>query len=235
MNPMDQSIVSFLNQFAQLSWTLDRFIFFFSGCTLLKGGIVMTLLWWMWFRSDSDTIGRRKKVISVFFASVGALTVGRVLATLLPFRLRPLNNESLGFLAPYGVRTGLLEELSSFPSDHAILFAALSTGLFLISKRVGVATFLYSGIFVLLPRIYLGLHYPSDILVGILVGVVIAWAGVSLIQRSAIPEIFVAWAEKRPGIYYPAFFLISYQIADLFDDSRGILKETLTVVKALLT
>jgi hypothetical protein len=60
----------------------------------------------------------------------------------------------------------LLSGWSSFPSDHACLFFALATGLCLISPVIGGLALLHASLIVSLPRIYLGLHYPTDVLAG---------------------------------------------------------------------
>ena len=53
MNPFDTSILQFLNRFAQRSPGFDQFVVFLSDFNLLKGGIVVGLIWWLWFdRAD---------------------------------------------------------------------------------------------------------------------------------------------------------------------------------------
>ncbi len=62
----------------------------------------------------------------------------------------------------------------SFPSAHAALTTALATTTYLYHKRLGVFLFLFA--FVIgLSRIYVGVHYPIDVLVGILLGILIPY------------------------------------------------------------
>ena len=49
MNTFDSSILTFFNQFSQHSWAFDRAILFLSGCQLFKGGVLVTLIWWLGF------------------------------------------------------------------------------------------------------------------------------------------------------------------------------------------
>ena len=55
---------------------------------------------------------------------------------------------------------------NSFPSDHAGLFYALATTIFLVSRRTGIIMFIYVTLVVIVPRLYLLLHYPTDIMAG---------------------------------------------------------------------
>jgi undecaprenyl-diphosphatase len=57
----------------------------------------------------------------------------------------------------------------SFPSDHAAAAFAIAFAVLAFSRRVG-AVFLALATLIGLSRIALGMHYPSDVLVGALVG-----------------------------------------------------------------
>jgi undecaprenyl-diphosphatase len=63
------------------------------------------------------------------------MLAARMLASALPFRLRPIHDETLFFLRPHGMGKTRIEEWSSFPSVHAVLFFALSIGIFFVSKK----------------------------------------------------------------------------------------------------
>jgi undecaprenyl-diphosphatase len=62
----------------------------------------------------------------------------------------------------------------SFPSGHAAFFFALSTVVYMYNKNWGwwffVGSFLIS-----LARVFVGVHYPSDILAGALIGILAGW------------------------------------------------------------
>ena len=61
---------------------------------------------------------------------------------------------------------------ASFPSGHAAFFFALATGVYFLNKKAGIF-FFFSGILIGLSRIFCGLHWPSDILAGALLGIIL--------------------------------------------------------------
>jgi len=61
----------------------------------------------------------------------------------------------------------------SFPSAHTAFFFAVSIIILFYNKKMG-AIFLMSAFFISMSRIYSGVHWPSDILGGFLVGVLSA-------------------------------------------------------------
>ena len=223
MNTFDLNIMTYLNQFSQHSWKFDKAISFLSGNNVLKGGVLVTIIWWAWFKSDERQSHNREHIISTMLCCFIAMFLARVLALTLPLRLRPLHEESLLFLLPYGVDKPLLEGWSSFPSDHAVLFFALSTGLLFVSRKAGAFALAYTALFIALPRIYLGLHYPTDIIAGAVIGMTIALMGNVYLVRSNSLKSITNWSSLKPDFFYPMFFILTYQIADMFVNVRSII------------
>ncbi|MFC1830697.1 phosphatase PAP2 family protein [Thermodesulfobacteriota bacterium] len=230
MNYFDMEIIRFINQFSQVSWIADVTTTFISKNHLIKGGLLLAILWGGWFRANKNQYLVRLHLISTLFACFIAMLIARVLALLLPFRLRPMHEEGLSFTLPYGMEklATAIEGWSSFPSDHAVLFYALSTGLFYISKKVGILAFIYTTVFISLPRVYLGLHYPTDIIVGAAIGIIIVLLCQSDFVLDKLSNPILLFSNKYPQIFYPIMFIVTYQIADMFDNSRAffsLLKE----------
>ncbi len=61
----------------------------------------------------------------------------------------------------------------SFPSDHAVIAGAACVGLWFVSWRLGIAAGVIA-VTLALARVYVGVHYPADVIVGLILGGVIA-------------------------------------------------------------
>jgi undecaprenyl-diphosphatase len=223
MYAFDIAILHFVNQFSQRSKILDKAVFFISGCQLLKGGVLVSILWWGWF-DKTDQSEKREHIIATLISCFIAMLAPRVLASALPFRLRPIHDETLYFLRPHGMGKTLIEEWSSFPSDHAVLFFSLSIGICFVSKKAGIFAIFYTVLLIALPRIYLGLHYPTDIIAGAVLGMLTVLLGEKLLIQSKPLIRITNFSSSKPEIFYPLFFLKTYQIADMFEDARHLVR-----------
>lgn len=223
MNAFDLSIIQAINQLSRISWSFDHAMVFLASAHLLKGGLFMLALWWLWFRTGAGS-QTRGHVISTLFSAFTAIAAGRILALSLPYRARPLHETAFEFLPPHGMAGNFLEGWSSFPSDHAVLFFALSTSLFFLSRKVGVIAFAYAILFISFPRVYLGFHYPTDILAGAAIGIAIAFAGNSKFIKRAVAAPALRSSMLRPGVFYPVLFFATFQIAEMFESTRDGVK-----------
>lgn len=232
VNSFDQTIIGVFNQFAQLSWTVDTLIMTISDSDLLKGYLSLPLLWWAWFRGPRPEEDRRTVLLTIFGA-LSAVAVARLLQLTLPFRSRPIHTADLPFTIPHSMPANFLDGWSSFPSDHASLFFALATGLWLVSPLIGLLGFLHAALLVSFPRIYVGLHFPTDILSGALLGVtavIIIWKCRGL--GRPILDGILKWSHSSPHLFYPALFFLTSELAHLFKDSRWLAENLWHLVKA---
>lgn len=61
----------------------------------------------------------------------------------------------------------------SFPSNHAALAAAAAVALLFVSRRLGAVALIAAGL-IAASRVWVGAHYPHDVLAGCLVGALVA-------------------------------------------------------------
>ena len=120
------------------------------------------------------------------------------------------------------VHSHALFEWSSFPSDTATCFLALSTGLFLTSRLLGLIAIIYSFFVACLTRIYLGYHHPTDILAGMIIGIMFANIALQPIRRS-LAYLPMKLLKHHQQSFYTCFFLVFLEWTNVFEDLRSIL------------
>jgi len=231
---IDLPVIHFLNQYARQWEAFDLSVYDLANNFLLKSGIFMAFFWLLWFKRTGDGVfGERPRVISGLTGAVAAAIIGRTLQSTMKFHSRPLDNDAVGFIPPYGV--DLLDHYhwSSFPSDHAVLFFALATAVWLYSRKLGVLAYLWTLLVICLPRLYLGLHYPTDIIGGAVMGISIMTAAHIAMPLMPI-SLICGWERRHPGPFYAVAFLATFQIALLFNDARTIAADGLKIIGTLI-
>jgi undecaprenyl-diphosphatase len=191
---------------------------------LLKGGLFMAVYYWLWFEMRGrQQQAHRKILIAMLMAGFAALSIARILAHIIPFRVRPMFAEPL-YHAPSITVSPNYELWSSFPSDTAALFFALAVGVFIIWRAAGLLLLAYTCLWICLPRLYLGLHYPSDLISGAIIGAASAalffWLTKTRAYDRWIGEPVLHVESTYPAIFYTCAFLVLYEIAIMFTDVR---------------
>jgi membrane-associated phospholipid phosphatase len=223
----DRTAVAVLNRLARQSSTFDSLIWAISRSYALQGGVMLALFWWAWFSAPDTANGRvrRQKILSSLIALYLTVVVALLMRDALPFRPRPLDDAALAFRTPFVPGgEGLSVETTSFPSGHASIFFALAAGLWSISPTLGVLGMLHATLIDCLPRVYLGLHYPSDVVAGGLLAVAMVASVNALIWRRPLMADLVAWSQRRPGVFLSVFFLMSLEIATEFATVKLLLR-----------
>jgi undecaprenyl-diphosphatase len=70
----------------------------------------------------------------------------------------------------------------SFPSGHTASSFAAAIGLFIYHKKLGIAALIWATL-VAFSRLYMYVHYPTDILAGIVMGIICAVIGMLLVNK----------------------------------------------------
>lgn len=223
MQAFDLMVIGWLNQFSNLDLTFDKTLYVIADNHLLKGGVIMGLLWWVWMRNGPNFAAPGLHALRSIGGTLLAIVVARAMQNLLPGRLRPMQEPTLDFLQPFGDHPPGIVELSSFPSDHAVMFFALSTALFFAVRALGIAAYIWTTVVICFPRIYLGYHYPSDIIAGAVVGVLIMIPIMRMPLPSAIPNLLARVQLRHTGLVFAGIFLLTLQMATMFENSRRLL------------
>lgn len=159
---IDLYLFNLLNQFAGKWPWLDYSAMFFADYL----GYVLLAVLVLFLAVNSKKYWRM-----VLEAAVAAIVTKFVLVEIIRiiwFRARPF--VALNF-APL-INQSAAEP--SFPSGHASFFFALSTIVYFYNKKVGIA-FYVASFFIIISRVFTGVHWPSDILAGAILGILMGW------------------------------------------------------------
>lgn len=224
---LDQNLVLLLNRVARRSWIFDVLVWEVTRTVFLQG-LLVALFWGLWYApSPAPSIERRKR--STMLASLVGLNLAVVLTivlrAVLPFRSRPSADPTLGFLSPF-TPTGesLYATSTAFPAGHATVYFALAVALWAVSSRLGILASLVALLVICVPRIYIGLHFATDIVAGALVGTVMVLLANTFFLRSLLTRWVVAWSERHPATFGALLFLSCMEIAVEFQSIRGLLR-----------
>jgi len=218
----DIAIYQFLIGFAG-NWALDRLASLEESNYILRGGLFFAIYWYLWFRDGSDRERRRRDIIAIVIAAPLAIVFSRAVAFLVPFRLRPIYDPALAHAAYSIPITPNLENWNSFPSDTAAFFFALAFGLAHLNRRLAIPIVLYTVAWICLFRMYLGIHYASDIIAGSFIGIMTVWVLLrSDFLTSIVTRRVLTTMEMKPARFYAIAFLLSLEMATDFGGSRSI-------------
>lgn len=225
MTAFDVDTILWLNQFSQNSPILDGLVIVVNRYHLFRGVVVVALLWWAWTASNTRLVTQDLSLVRTVVGVFIAIAVARGLQNLLPHRPRPVHDPELGFQVPPGFAGAeALESWSSFPSDHAVLIMALVVAVLYLDRLIGSLALVWAVVMVLLPRIYLGLHYPSDIVGGGIVGAAIMMATLRVALPGWLGPELAGLEDRYRGLAYAGLFVFSYLCATMFSDVRELLR-----------
>jgi membrane-associated phospholipid phosphatase len=224
MREVDLYILTLVNSFAGRSLLFDNALYSLtlSNLYLFISAPLVAILSGFWFSKTGEPASSQRCVIAAMAGTLFALTCSRIVQDLGPERPRPLHASDLVLQTPHGVPLDALAGWSSFPSDTTALLAALATGIWLVSRPLGVVAGAWVLLVAAFPRVFAGYHYPSDVLAGAVLGVF----SVLLVYRSSISDLLTRAAshlsQSHPVLFYSSAFLFFYQVTVMFSDLRAI-------------
>ncbi|MEV0411882.1 phosphatase PAP2 family protein [Streptomyces sp. NPDC050448] len=157
---------------------LDTLLSGWSTYGLGLFGVLMLAAWW---RARPGGPGRTAMALAAPAVVVTAFLADTLLKSLIREQ-RPcqtLHTLTLEACPPLGDW--------SFPSNHAAIAAAAATALWLTDRRLG-ALAIAAALLMAFSRVWVGAHYPHDVVLGVLVGAGVAWP-LTLLARRAAPVV----------------------------------------------
>lgn len=160
LQTIDRSLFHFVNQTLRHPW-LDRVMPFFNGNVLFLPAVLIIAALVIWKG------GRRARICLLLVVLTLAIGDGCIVSFLKaiikrprPYLVIPEMHLLVGKGGPFG-----------FPSAHAANWFSVATVLFFFYRR-SCCYMLPLAVLVSYSRIYVGVHYPSDVLGGALIGMI---------------------------------------------------------------
>lgn len=157
---------------------VDQAIRFFSDYGLGLFAVLMLVAWW---RARPMDAGRMAAALSVPLAVVAAFLVNDGVKSLFDEQrpCRTLHTVTVETCPPLGDW--------SFPSNHTAIAAAAAAALLVANRRLGLVA-LPLAVLMALSRVWIGVHYPHDVLAGFVLGTLVGWP-LTVAARRAAPAV----------------------------------------------
>ena len=166
LSELNLSLFSWINASPEASNTSIHFAIFIANDLLY---CMILLFAWFWLRGNYDT---KKQILKAFIFTSIAILISQCISHVY-YHPRPFVMEvgrTLIYHAPNG----------SFPSDHMLIFSSIAFSyLFSAQRKVG-ASLLIMAWLVAWSRVYLGVHFPLDMLGAFLLAFALNFFGLKL-------------------------------------------------------
>ncbi|MEA3293066.1 MAG: phosphatase PAP2 family protein [Patescibacteria group bacterium] len=165
---MDLYIFQQINFWAGKFFWLDCLAIFLAE---YLGYILIAVFFFILLRKKNLEIG----IIGFFAVVLSRLGITEIIRVIWS-RSRPFVENKVNLLLNH-------PDTASFPSGHSSFFFALSAVVYLYNKKAGIFFFIASFLMGI-SRVFCGIHWPSDILAGAIVGILSGW----LVYRICLPH-----------------------------------------------
>ena len=165
----DRNILLFIQEFLRFEW-LNPIVIFFTH--LGDGGAVWIL--------SAALLLIKKQYRKTGILAATALLIGFLVTNLL---LKNLIMRPRPYDAVLELHALVMERGWSFPSGHSTSSMAAGTVMFLRMPHTTGIPILILAIIICLSRLYVGVHYPTDVICGALVGMFAAVCALQIVER----------------------------------------------------
>ena len=196
---------------------------------LFRGIPVFFPLLLLWFKNSA--IEQRSRMVTGILGVAFAVFVSVAMQYLVQVHTRPVLDPTLTLQ----MATQKWDHNSSFPSDTAMLYFALSTVIFLQNRRLGKIAFLWSAISAGLCRVALGWHYPSDILGSLIIAPLIILGFSKSNYLLKLVARLLTSMERKSHVVNAFLMLFIADAYNLFPGLRGIVETIVRIAKHNLT
>lgn len=219
---MDHWLLEQLNQWASTSPEQFNAVLKFSDHAAFI--LMAALIGGAWFvTSTRHTLAeKRGSVILLLLAFVTAYGLAGILKNITA-QPRPLAEADLRVPLAAEEWEAVVQEYNldeGMPSQHAALTFAMVAVLWTIHRPLAVCMAIIGGL-ASLTRIAVGLHYPSQTLVGLLLGLTVGAVLIRLVPARLFAPL-VRLFDDYPAAMYPLAFLFLYDFSQRFAWVRGL-------------
>ena len=166
LSELNLSLFSWINASPAASNTSIHFAIFIANDLLY---CMILLFAWFWLRGNYDT---KKQILKAFIFTSIAILISQCISHVY-YHPRPFVMEvgrTLIYHAPNG----------SFPSDHMLIFSSIAFSyLFSAQRKLGIFLLIMAWL-VAWSRVYLGVHFPLDMLGAFLLAFALNFFGLTL-------------------------------------------------------
>jgi membrane-associated phospholipid phosphatase len=168
---LDTRIFYVINDFARDTPWLQPLLTAYADDGVLLFVVLLLAGWWV-ARNSADPMA----MVAAVWAPLG------VFAALLVYDPIAVSvNETRPCNALHDIVVLHCNTDGGFPSIHAVIAAAVAAGLWVVNRRLGIVA-AFAAAMMAFARVYVGAHYPRDVLAGLALGVAVSLAGYVLMR-----------------------------------------------------
>jgi membrane-associated phospholipid phosphatase len=192
----------------------DKLFNFLVFDHLVSTWIFAAAFYVFWTIDDSRTACRRIRLFQIVLAFAIAVLITLIIRPWIAWPAPVLNPAFRDLYPTYFWNNG---NSNCFPSHATLAYFMVAVGLWPLNRRVSVALSVVVLALISLPRVYLGGHYPIDILASL----VLVIAVLGLVWRCPIPSPLVDWLNRKAAEATVRKFLLILWVFELGEGFGG--------------